>query len=233
MVDRDLVPGSRPWLRLYRNEGNRGPGYCIKRAVSLVQKDYMFWQTVDWSYDISRLGAFLPHLARGVILQGVRLQASSLSGVMHIRSDNAWKGIVSVVNYRLIRLLFGLPLGDYQNVTVYPRQLIQSVKLETKSAFTNPECLLKTWWKGARIKEIPIPFLKRKRGKAKGTRIPAIWAAVKDILYWWGRWIVCGRRQDRGKGQVEPWQGDSLVDDQGHTGMPTPHSTAPQQRDAA
>ena len=38
------------------------------------------------------------------------------------RSDNAYKGLVSVVNYRLVRTLFRVPLGDYQNVTVYPRR---------------------------------------------------------------------------------------------------------------
>src|SRR5207302_11477139 len=63
------------------------------------------------------------------------------------RSDTPWKAFVSIINYGLIRVLFRLPLADYQNVTIYPRELIQSVKLETDSAFTNPECLLKTWWR--------------------------------------------------------------------------------------
>ena len=76
------------------------------------------------------------------------------------------------------------------------------MELETESAFTNPECLLKVWWKGTTIKEVPVPFIKRNKGTAKGTRIPAILAAVKDILYWWGRWIVLGKRKDKGRGRV-------------------------------
>ena len=36
-------------------------------------------------------------------------------------------------------------------MTVYPRQLIQSVSLESESSFTNAECLLKTWWRGATL----------------------------------------------------------------------------------
>src|SRR5438552_5348917 len=43
---------TRPWLRLVRNDHNRGSGYNTKRAIGLARKDYLFWQTVDWSYDL-------------------------------------------------------------------------------------------------------------------------------------------------------------------------------------
>ena len=193
---------TRPWLKAYKNERNRGSGYNTKRAISVATKDYLFWQTVDWAYDIRQLMGSLNDLAEVDVLQGVRVDSTSPRGMVHLRSDNAYKGLVSVVNYRLVRTLFGLPLSDYQNVTVYPRALIQSVSLEAESAFTNPECLLKTWWRGATFKEVPVPFVKRQRGKGTGTRPGAIIAAVSDILYWWVRWVVLGRRADRGQGRV-------------------------------
>jgi glycosyltransferase involved in cell wall biosynthesis len=39
---------TRPWLKPYRNDRNRGSGYNTKRALGLATKDYVFWQTVDW-----------------------------------------------------------------------------------------------------------------------------------------------------------------------------------------
>lgn len=196
------MQGARPWLRVYRNEVNRGSGYNTKRAISLAEKDYVFWQTVDWSYDIEALRTGWGLLARCDVLQGVRPGTLSLKGLVLQRSDTAYKGLVSVVNYLLIRALFRLPLRDYQNVTVYPRALIQSVRLESESSFTNPECLLKTWWKGATFREIEIPFVKRTRGRGKGTRPAAVVAAIADIFRWWCRWMVLGRREDRGRGRV-------------------------------
>jgi glycosyltransferase involved in cell wall biosynthesis len=196
---------SRPWLRLYRNERNRGPGYNTKRGIGLARKDYLFWQTVDWAYDIRALMASLGLLAKYEVLQGVRLAPVSPTGLFAQRSDHFGKAVVSVMNYLLIRFLFRLPLRDYQNVTVYPRPLIQSVELETESAFTNPECLLKVWWKGVTIKEVPVPFIKRQKGIAKGTRFAAVLAAVRDVLYWWFRWIVLGNRKDKRRGHVIPW----------------------------
>jgi len=193
---------ARPWLKPYRNERNRGSGYNTKRAISLATKDYVFWQTVDWAYDIRHLARALSDLHSVDVLQGVRVDTTSARGIVDHRSDSPYKGFVSVVNYRLIRTLFRLPLGDYQNVTVYPRRLIQSVTLETESAFTNPECLLKTWWRGATFKEVPVPFVKRQRGRGTGTRPTAVLAAIADILYWWTQWVVLNRRRDRGRGRV-------------------------------
>ena len=51
--------GTRRWLKAYRNERNRGSGYNTKRAISLATQDYVFWQTVDWAYDIRYLAAAL------------------------------------------------------------------------------------------------------------------------------------------------------------------------------
>ena len=194
---------TRPWLKVYRNDRNRGSGYNTKRAISLATKDYLFWQTVDWAYDIRYLARALNDLHTVDVLQGVRVGTTTAGGVVTRRSDNAYKGLVSVVNYRLVRALFRLPLDDYQNVTVYPRELIQSVTLETESAFTNPECLLKTWWRGAVFKQVPVPFVKRRQGRGKGTRPGVILASIRDIVYWWVVWIVLNRRTDRGQGRVE------------------------------
>ncbi len=196
---------ARPWLRLHRNHRNRGSGYNTKIAISLARKDYLFWQMVDWSYDLSRLGEYLPYLGKDCdVLQGVRQGTVSPSGLFRQRSDTAYKGLVSIANYLLVRTLFQLPVHDYQNVTVYPTALIQSVILESESAFTNPECLLKVWWKGATIREFPVAFLKRQRGVAKGTRPRVVLRSIADILNWWFRWVVLARRPDTGKGRVIP-----------------------------
>lgn len=193
---------SRPWLCLLRNAGNRGAAYSAKRAIRQASKTYVLWQTVDWAYDLSHLPAAFPQLQRYDVLQGVRSNALTLGAVLTHRSDNRWKGLISYVNYWMIRLLFGLPLSDYQNVTVYPRPLLQSFECETDSSFMNPELLLKAWWHGASFKEVHVPFIKRQGGVAKGTRPLSILKSIRDIGYWWLRWVVLGHRPEAGRGTV-------------------------------
>jgi glycosyltransferase involved in cell wall biosynthesis len=196
---------TRPWLRLIRNEGNRGAAYSAKRAFAAASRQFLFWQTLDWSYDISRLVDAFPRLREVDVLQGVRSNALTLGTILSHRSDTPFKAVISYVNYQLVRVLFALPISDYQNVTVYPTALVQSFALETDSSFMNPELLLKSWWRGAVFQEVFVPFRRRSKGVAKGTRPLAIAKAIRDIFYWWWQWIVMGRRADRGRGRVTLW----------------------------
>jgi hypothetical protein len=104
------------------------------------------------------------------------------------RSDNFRKAIVSIGNYYVLRILFGLDFHDFQNVTFYPTKLLQSCELRGVSSFLNPECLIRTADRGARFIEVPIRFIPREAGDAKGTKLSAILRALYDILSNWLAW---------------------------------------------
>ena len=191
----------RQWLKPLKNQGNRGPGYCYRRGIAAASKTYFMAQTVDWAYDID---AFKPHfdaLQRYDILQGVRPGAYSLSALGK-RSDSFYKGIVSLTNYTLIRVLFQLPFDDFQNVTVCPSRLAQPLPLESEGSFTNPEVMMKLYWSGASFLQIPVTFHKRGRGKGTGTRAGAIVRSIADIFRNWLRWVVLRQYPNRRAGTV-------------------------------
>jgi len=192
---------TRPWMKLIRNHGNKGVGYNYALTIKSATKDYFLVQTVDWSYDITRLGRSFDLLRSYDVLQGVRPGAFTIRGFTG-RSDNLRKAVVSIVNYSLIRVLFRLPLGDFQNVTVCPTRLAQGIEIAGSSSFVNPEVLLKVWWQGASFKEIAVPFQKRVRGRATGTKLRSILRSVRDIFRLWFVWVVLGRRPHKGKGRV-------------------------------
>ena len=208
-----------PEIRLIRNQVNMNVGYSSRKAIRSASKDVLFWQTIDWSYDISYLRAFLELLKSHDVVAGVRrepvraadkamkpfLGLLKLFGVKHItrRSDTLTKAIISVINYILIRCLFNVPLSDYQNVVFYPTELIQSIMLESNSSFTNPEGLMKAYWKGASIVEVPISFLPRRSGEGKGTQPRAIMNSVGDIFRLWFRWIILKKEEVAPKGHIQ------------------------------
>jgi glycosyltransferase involved in cell wall biosynthesis len=205
-------------LKIFKNEGNLNVGISSRRAIQRASKEFLFWQTVDWCYDISDLRLFLEYLRTYDIVQGVRrkpvdvkvkffkplVSILNLFGMKHLtrRSDTLQKAIVSLVNYFLIRLLFEVPLSDFQNVTFYSTKWIQSIQYEAKSSFANPEGLIKSYWNGMSIKEVPISFIPRSKGKAKGTSLKAIANSVKDILKLWFKWVILGKRGEIRKGKI-------------------------------
>jgi len=48
-----------PRIVLLRNPVNVNVGLSAQRAIAAATREFVFWQTVDWAYDISRLGAYL------------------------------------------------------------------------------------------------------------------------------------------------------------------------------
>jgi glycosyltransferase involved in cell wall biosynthesis len=195
------LASTRPWLKPIKNERNRGPGYCYRTGITAATKTYFMAQTVDWAYDIDAFKPHLNELQRYDILQGVRLGEFSL-GTLRNRSDSFYKGVVSLTNYTLIRVLFQLPFADFQNVTICPTRLAQPLHLESEGSFTNPEVMMKLYWSGASFLQVPVRFQKRGRGKGTGTRAGAIVRSVGDILGSWFRWVVRGEYPNRRSGTV-------------------------------
>lgn len=207
-----------PKLKIFQNESNLNVGISSRRAIQRASKEFLFWQTIDWCYDISNLRGHLEYLKHYDIVQGVRREPVNIEagllkplaavlklfGMKHLtkRSDNIQKAVVSVINYLVIRILFRIPLSDFQNVTFYPARWIQSVQYEAVSSFANPEGLIKSYWNGMTIKEVPISFMAREKGAAKGTRVGSIAKSVKDILRLWFKWVVLGKRGKIKKGKI-------------------------------
>lgn len=209
---------SIPQIKLCRNPVNLNVGLSFQKALANASKELLFWQTIDWAYDIADLRLFLELTKHYDIVTGVRiapvlavdkkerllLSFLKLFGMQHItkRSDTIKKALVSLCNYVLIRVLYKMPLSDFQNVSFYPTKLIQSIKYESRSSFSNPEGILKSYWQGASIIEVPISFIPRSMGEAKGTKLAAIKSSIKDVFGLWFKWIVLGRIPNRGKGSV-------------------------------
>ncbi|HVN30836.1 MAG TPA: glycosyltransferase family 2 protein [Thermoanaerobaculaceae bacterium] len=202
-----------PRLRVVTNERNMNIGPSFKRAVAAARKEFVFWQTVDWSYDLSHLRLFLELLKHFDVVVGVRPVPIRLLSYIPVirsiyrvrtRSDNLRKAIVSLGNYYLIRILYKMDFHDFQNIQFYPTALAQSFSLEGESSFLAPEMLARAMARGCRFLEVPIHFIPRSGGEAKGTKLRSIVRSVRDIWRNWVRWGWRFRLSRRGRapGQI-------------------------------
>jgi glycosyltransferase involved in cell wall biosynthesis len=193
----DAYAAREPRLRVVHHERNMDVGVAIRTAVRNASKKYLLWQTVDWSYDIKHLRIFLELMAHFDVVQGVRPVPERLFSRIPLirsvyrvkgRSDTFGKAFVSLANYYVLRILFGVPFHDFQNVTVYRTAFIQSLDHKGMSSFSNPEYLLRAYAAGARFIEVPINFIPRTEGIGKGTRWRAIARSLQDIVTQWLDW---------------------------------------------
>src|SRR5262249_52522841 len=192
-----------PRLKIIRHERNKNVGWACRTAIANASKDYLFWQTVDWSYDIYNLRIFLELLKHFDAVQGVRPVPIRLLSYIPVlrsiyrvrrRSDSFYKAIVSLGNYYVLRILFGVHFHDFQNVTFYRTRVVQALPLVARTSFINPELLLRSYYQWARFIEVPIRFISRHTGIAKGTRPIAVLRSIIDTARTWISWGMSSRR---------------------------------------
>ncbi|CAA7619070.1 hypothetical protein MTBLM5_30004 [Magnetospirillum sp. LM-5] len=199
----DKMAAEDPRIRVVHHEVNKNVGLAARSAVANARKEFLFWETVDWSYDISAVRIYLELLRTYDVVQGIRPVPIRLLSYVPVlrsiyrvrrRSDNIRKAIISLANYYILRILFGVPFHDFQNVTFYPTKLVQGLTLTATSAFINPELLLRSYATGARFIEVPIPFIPRTVGEAKGTRFLTVVRSLIDVARNWLQWGLALRR---------------------------------------
>jgi glycosyltransferase involved in cell wall biosynthesis len=193
----DAYALQQPRLRVFHNARNLNVGISSWRAIQAARKEILFWQTVDWSYDIRNLRVFLELTKHFDVVQGVRPVPIRLLSYIPVlrsiyrvrsRSDSLRQAIVSLANYYIIRTLFGVHFHDMQNVTFYPTRIAHSLDLQSTTAFANPEGLIKAKARGLRFLEVPIGFLPREVGESKGGRIDFIVKSAIDVFRHWLKW---------------------------------------------
>ena len=206
------LAGENNRIRVVRNDVNRNIGYSFKRGVSLANKEYVFWQTIDWSYDLDDLPIFLELLRHFGVVIGIRPVPLRLLAYIPVvrsiyrvrsRSDDFLRAMVSLGNYYVLRILFGLNVHDFQNIQFHRTKALQSFELRGESSFLGIEMMIRSRDIGIDLIEVPIRFIPRTKGVSKGIRPAAIWKSVRDILKNWISWGWRTRRQDqKGQGKI-------------------------------
>jgi glycosyltransferase involved in cell wall biosynthesis len=209
------IAARNPRLRVITNERNMNIGPSFKRALGAARKEFVFWQTVDWSYDLTHLRIFLELLKHYDAVVGVRPVPIRLLSYIPVirsiyrvrtRSDNFRKAIVSLGNYYLVRVLYRMDFHDFQNIHFYPTSLVQSFTLQGDSSFLAPELMARAMARGCRFLEVPIPFIPRSGGRAKGTKLRSIVRSVRDIWRNWFHWGWRFRLSRRGGAPRQIWR---------------------------
>ncbi|MCB9948477.1 MAG: glycosyltransferase family 2 protein [Rhodospirillaceae bacterium] len=191
---------THPQLRVITHARNRNVGAAFDSALRGMGKDYYFFQTVDWSYDLRHARRFLALLGHFDFVKGMRplplgvrhrLASLCSARARRARSDTLWGAVVSLSNFHLVRLLFGVPFEDYQNIVFGRRDIARRYPTSSRGAFANPELLIKAYCDGLRILEVPIAFAPRRQGRGKGARLAFVLRSLWDVLCCWLAW---GRR---------------------------------------
>jgi|ETNmetMinimDraft_11_1059920.scaffolds.fasta_scaffold44257_2 dolichol-phosphate mannosyltransferase len=154
-------------LLLRKTNRGRGSGgrdgfiYCLKNNADII---------IEMDADMSHDPKYIPLMLKEIKNADLILGSRQLKG-----SKEIGRGIIRrIITYfanQYIKLLLGLKVKDCNSgYRCFKRKVLESIKaekLQSKGPAIVQEVLFKAHLKGFKIKEIPITFINRTKGKSK------------------------------------------------------------------
>lgn len=169
----DKLAEAYPRAHAIHHPKNRGYGAALRTGIANATKDYIFFTDGDLQFDIRELNNLIVHLEDyGDMVVGYR--APRRDPFMRRLNAFGW----NVLN----RLLFGLRIRDIDCAfKLFRREIVQKLRLRSRSAMINAEILIRLKRAGIEVKEVPVSHLPRKRGDATGARPSVILRALREM----------------------------------------------------
>lgn len=149
-----------------KNKGRGSAGidgfiYCLNHKADII---------VEMDADMSHDPKYIPLMVKELQNADIILGSRRLKGSKEIGRSSLRKLITYLANL-YITLILGIKVKDCNSgFRCFKRKVLESInveKLQSKGPSIVQEVLFKAHLKGFKIKEIPITFVERKKGKSK------------------------------------------------------------------
>jgi len=190
----DVLATESPAVRAIHHPHNQGIGAAFVTGVAHARGEWLILIPADLALDLGELHQYLGASRAADIIVGNRSD---------IRDYSGFRRLVHYTNIGLIRLLFGIPLHQFQYISLYRLTTLRGLEIEySGSAFFLAEILIKACALGAHLVEVEIRYVPSTTGQATGARARQILDTLRDMARFWCRWMWLGpaaasRRQVR------------------------------------
>ena len=159
-------------IRLVKHATNRGYGAAVKSGMKAATKDWIFFTDSDGQFHFDELAKFI----------NARSEQGLVIGYRKKRMDPFHRVFVAQVLLKIWNfVLFGLTVRDVDCAyKLFPRKVRDTIKLETESAITVSEFLIKSKVAGFSIKQLPVRHYPRVHGTQTGGNWRVIARAAKE-----------------------------------------------------
>ena len=153
-IVKDLASGDDR-IKLLSFTERLGKGGAIKNAMFQATKDYVCFMDVDLSADIAELERLLPYVNDYDIVIGSRQLRGNLPPI----EGPVYRKIFSRFYSKLFRFLFRMPIRDPQcGFKLFKKNIVSRLfkEMHTTGFAFDSEVLVKAYWLGFKINEVPI-----------------------------------------------------------------------------
>jgi len=162
------------------HEVNLGVGSGLRSGFNAAKYDLVLTDFSDLPFDVDDLEKIVPHMGKeqADICVMVRIDRSAHS---------LFRKFTSFTNYVILRLLFGVPIRDFQFCQLYRKHIVKTIHPVGKDVFVPPEMIIRAHDAGYKIVQYEAVFHPRKAGVAKYGKWKYLFATFIDQLRFWYR----------------------------------------------
>lgn len=167
-----------PEVVVYHNNTNRGLGPTLHRALTSARGKLVVNNGMDYPFHIDDLPILMNQLDRADVVVAERTGYPGYS---------TYRRVVSTANRLLLRVLFGLGIRDFCFVTLFKREVLDRITIESRSdGFVIPEAIFRAHHAGCRIASVPLTYHPRTTGTTVVGKPKALIESLRDTLRtWW------------------------------------------------
>jgi glycosyltransferase involved in cell wall biosynthesis len=161
--------------RVVHHKKNLGYGATLKRGFLESRYEYIMYTDGDNQYDIYEFKPYLHLLDNADIIRGYVINNK--------KAVSTARKLQSILFNVGIYILFFTYMKDINcSMKIYKRKVIDSICIQSNSAFVDAETLLRAKKKGFIIKDFPVTHYHREKGLASGSKPSVVLATIIDMV---------------------------------------------------
>lgn len=181
----DQLAATGQLVRVVHHAVNGGIGAGIRTGIAAARGELLIVSPVDSPLRAEELRAYVATTAGCDVVVGRRDR----------RAGYTWWMRAGAAAYpALLRVLFRVPLHDFNWIHLYRKQIFERITIEYGGIVFLAEVLIKAHDAGFRLRELPVRMQARTTGRPTISRPRVIWHTATRVLALWWRLRGPGRR---------------------------------------
>ncbi len=175
-------------IRVLQHAQNAGIGRALYTGFQGARGTYTIFVPADLAMDLDDIYKYLDATQEADVIVGLRSDR---------RGTPLARRLVSWINIALVRVLFRMPVHQFQYICMWPTRFLQEIAIEyPDSVFLQAEVLIKARDMGYRLAEVEVTYVPRTRGRPAGARTRLVLKSAADLFCFWLRWLFRKRSAD-------------------------------------
>jgi glycosyltransferase involved in cell wall biosynthesis len=172
-------------VRVIHHPRNLGIGRALHTGFRAARGEFTIFIPTDLAMRLEELPKYLEAARHADVVVGLRSDR---------RDTSLSRRIVGWANIALVRLLFAMPLRQFQYICMYRTRFLHEIDLDyPDSAFIQAEVLIKARDLGYTMTEVIVSYIPRTGGSASGARWRTVVKSTRDLAHFWLRWLFKAR----------------------------------------